>query len=176
MRYVAIGAPHTSNWDFVTFLAVVSRLGLPAKYLGKDTLFRWPFGGLMRRLGGIPVRRDRGEQTVAGVVEELAGVDRMALVIAPEGTRRAAPFWRSGFYRIAEAARLPIVLGFVDYSRKVAGVGPTLYPTGDVGADMAKIRAFYADKVGRVPEGQGPVRLREEVDADPDQAAERGRD
>lgn len=161
-KYVVIGAPHTSNSDFFVFLAAVAHFHLPARYIGKHTLFRWPFGGLMRRLGGIPVRRDTGQGLVEQVVAEFARVPEMALVIAPEGTRGRAEYWHSGFYRIASAAGVPIVCGFVDYSTKTFGLGPTIHPGDDVRADMERIRAFYAGKAGRRPGNETEPRLREE--------------
>ncbi len=162
-KYVVIGAPHTSNNDFLVFLAAVSHFHLPARYIGKHTLFRWPFGGLMRRLGGIPVRRDTGQGLVEQVVAEFARVDEMALVIAPEGTRGRAEYWHSGFYRIAAGAHVPIVCGFVDYATKTFGLGPTIHPSGDVRVDMDQIRAFFAGKQGRHAGDETPPRLREEA-------------
>jgi 1-acyl-sn-glycerol-3-phosphate acyltransferase len=162
-KYVAIGVPHTSNLDFVFFLAVTTFFHMPAKVIGKHTLVRWPFGGLMRRWGVIPVRRDAPGGVVGEAAAALRAADEAVLVIAPEGTRSAAPYWKSGFYRIALEAEVPILLAFVDYRRKRTGVGPLLHPTGDVRADMDVVRAFYDGITGRHPEGQGPIRLREET-------------
>lgn len=156
-RFVAVGAPHTSNLDFLLFLGVAYDFGFRASFVAKHSLFRWPFGGLMRRLGGIPVRRNTGQGLVEEVAAQIAASAEIALVIAPEGTRAYAPAWRTGFYRIAEIARVPIVACFVDYSQKRAGIGPALSASGDLDADMAVLRAFYADKVGRHPERMGPV-------------------
>lgn len=161
-QFIAIGVPHTSNWDFVVFLAVLSHFGVHARWIGKHTLFRRPFGGLMRRLGGIAVDRARAGRVVDQVAAEFAATDRLILVIAPEGTRGKAPHWKSGFYEIARAAGVPIAFAYLDYPNKRAGIGPLLVPTGDVGADMRRIRAFYADKVGKRPEQVGPMRLRGE--------------
>lgn len=108
------------------------------------------------------MRRDSGQGLVEQVVAAFHRSDAMALVIAPEGTRGKADHWRSGFYRIALAADVPVVCGFVDHSTKRLGLGPTIRPTGDMGADMDRIRAFFADKVGRHPDRTTPVRLREE--------------
>lgn len=163
-KFVAIGAPHTTNWDFLLFLAVVSHFRIRARAIGKHTLFRWPFGGLMRRLGLIPIRRDSGEGMVQQMVEEFAAADEMALVIAPEGTRRRTEYWRSGFYRIATAAEVPIVLAFIDFPSRTAGIGSIIYPSGDIAADMAKIRDFYAPFQGRHPENQGPIRLQSDLE------------
>ncbi|MCP4305046.1 MAG: glycerol acyltransferase [bacterium] len=162
-KFVAVGAPHTSNWDFVFFLAVVSRLGIPGRAVGKIALVRWPFGTLMRRLGIIPLDRDSGQGLVGQMVDEFAATDEIALVVAPEGTRRRANYWRSGFYHIAIAANVPIVLTFIDFKTKQTGIGPTIQPTGDVRRDMEKIREFYSGITGRHPENQGPILLREEL-------------
>ncbi len=161
-KFVAIGAPHTSNWDFMLFLSVVSHFRIRARAIGKHSLVRWPFGGLMRRLGIIPVDRDSGQGLVGQMVEEFAAADTMALTIAPEGTRRAAEYWHSGFYRIAVAAEVPIVLAYIDGENKVAGIGPTVNPTGDIEADMDIIRRFFEPIRGLRPENQGPIRLRPE--------------
>jgi 1-acyl-sn-glycerol-3-phosphate acyltransferase len=161
-KYVVAGAPHTSNSDFVAFLAAVRYFDIPARYIGKHTLFRWPLGGLMRRLGGIPVRRHTSQGLVEQVVAEFGRAEEMALVLAPEGTRSRGEYWHSGFYRIAVGARVPIVCGFVDYATKTIGLGPAIEPTGDVRADMDRIRAFYAGKRGRRPGQETPPRLREE--------------
>ncbi|MCP3996779.1 MAG: glycerol acyltransferase [bacterium] len=161
-KFVAIGAPHTSNWDFVLFLAVVSHFHLRAKAIGKHSLVRWPFGKLMRRLGIIPIERDSGQGLVEQMVDEFSATESMALVIAPEGTRKPTEYWRSGFYRIAVAAQVPIVLTYIDGENKVAGIGPTLHPTGDIDTDMEIVREFFTPICGLRPENQGPIRLRPE--------------
>jgi 1-acyl-sn-glycerol-3-phosphate acyltransferase len=161
-KFVAIGAPHTSSWDFIIFLAVVSRFRIPARAIGKSSLVQWPFGGLMRRLGIIPVERDSGQGLVEQMVIEFARAESMALVVAPEGTRGPAEYWRSGFYRIAVEANVPIVMTYIDFPNKRAGLGPTLHPSGDIAADMDKIRAFYTGIHGKHPENEAPIRLREE--------------
>ena len=161
-KFVAIGAPHTSNWDFILFLAVVSHFRLPARVIGKSSLVRWPFGNLMRRLGIIPVKRDSGQGMVEQMAEEFAAHEEMALVVAPEGTRGRSEYWRSGFYRIALAAEVPIVLTYLDYTNKRAGIGPLIEPSGDLVADMDRIRSFYGQIEGKHPLNQGPIRVREE--------------
>ena len=160
-RGVLLGAPHTSNWDFVLMLAIAWEGGLPFRWLGKHTLFRGPAGPVMRALGGIPVdRRDP-----AGLVDELvarfAAGDHFYLVVTPEGTR-SGDGWKSGFYRIARATGLPVTLGYVDRTTMTTGLGPTLELTGDVRADMDAVRAFYADKSGLVPARRTEPRLRAE--------------
>ena len=163
-KFVVVGAPHTSNWDFMLFLAVMSHFRIPARAIGKHSLVRWPFGKLMRRLGIIPIERDSGQGLVEQMVDEFNAADAMALVVAPEGTRKPAEYWRSGFYRIAVASQVPIVLAYIDGEKKLAGIGPSLYPTGDIDADFATIRAFFAPFRGLVPENQGPIRLRSDGD------------
>jgi len=143
-KFVAIGAPHTSNWDFVVFLGVIHRFRLPARYLGKHTLFRWPFGGLMRRLGGIPVRRDRPGSLAEDVAAEFRAARTMVLMMAPEGTRDATTSWKSGFYRIGLAAQVPIVPVAIDLAGRRVAIGPAIALTGNVGADMDRIRTIYA--------------------------------
>lgn len=162
-KFVAIGAPHTSNWDFIVFLGVVSHFKIPARVIGKSSLVRWPFGGLMRKLGIVPVDRDSGQGLVDQMVEAFDRAEEMALVIAPEGTRGAAEHWHSGFHRIAVAAAVPVVMAFIDAENRVTGVGPTLHPTEDVRADMDQIRDFYSGIKGRHPDRQGPIVLREEL-------------
>ena len=161
-KFVAIGAPHTSNWDFVILLAVASHFGFKPKTIGKEALVRGPFGGMMTRLGIIPVRRDSGQGMVEQMAQAFADSSDLALVLAPEGTRRAEPYWRSGFYQIALAAGVPIVPARVDAARKQAGLGAAFVPTGDVSADMDRLREFYAGAIGFVPGGESTVRLREE--------------
>jgi 1-acyl-sn-glycerol-3-phosphate acyltransferase len=161
-KFVAIGAPHTSNWDFVILLAVASHFGFRPKTIGKETLVRGPLGGLMKSLGLIPLRRDSGQGMVEQMARAFANASELALVLAPDGTRGAEPYWRSGFYQIALAAGVPIVPARVDAGRKQAGLGTAFLPTGDVSADMDRLRDFYAGAVGFKPGGESTVRLREE--------------
>lgn len=158
-KYVVVAAPHTSNWDFPILLAVSWVLDVQVGFIGKHTLFKGPLGLIMRRLGGVPVDRSKPGRIVGDAVAAFAAADRLAIAIAPEGTRAAAPFWKSGFYRIAHDAEVPVVLAFIDYATKTAGVGPTVELTGNADADMAFIAEFYADKHGRRPGRFGPVRL-----------------
>ena len=156
-----IGAPHTSNWDFVFMLAICWRHGFAPLYLGKHTLFKKPFGPIMRAFGGIPVDRAHPGRLVDDVVARLRTGKRV-LVVTPEGTRSLGKVWKSGFYRIASDAGLPVVLGYVDSATHTAGLGPTIMLTGDVVADMDLVREFYADKRGIHPELFTPPMLREE--------------
>ena len=162
-KVVIIAAPHTSNWDLIHLLAVMSILDVKISWMGKSTAFWWPLGPILRALGGVPVRRDHPEGVVEQIVRAFDEAETLSLIITPEGTRSYKPHWKSGFYRIAKAAGVPIQLGFVDFSRRQAGFGPTFMPSGDLRADMDKIRAFYAGKVARHPDQAGEVRLREET-------------
>lgn len=159
---VLIGAPHTSNWDFVFMLAITWRTGIRVHWLGKHTLFRGLAGPIMRGLGGIPVDRGNPSRVVADVVGRIRDGEMFSLVVTPEGTRGKGEYWKSGFYRIARETGMPLTLGFVDRTTMTAGLGPTIELTGDVAADMTPIRAFYADKSGFRPALRTTPRLREE--------------
>lgn len=159
---ILVGAPHTSNWDFVLMLAVTWQLGLHIRFLGKRSLFAGPLGRIMRGLGGIPVDRANPAGLVDEVIARVRDGERFYLVVTPEGTRGRADHWKSGFYRIARDTELPVTLGYVDRRTRTAGLGPTLQLTGDVSADMDLIRAFYADKTGLRPANRTEPRLREE--------------
>lgn len=161
---VLIGAPHTSNWDFVFMLAIAWRLEIDVHWLGKSSLFRGWRGPIMHRLGGIPVDRSDPARIVGEVVDQVHSGRVFGLVITPDGTRGGNPYWKSGFYRIARETGMPVTLGFVDRTTMTTGLGPTLDLTGDVRADMDQIRAFYADKAGARPERRTVPRLREEGD------------
>lgn len=159
---VLIGAPHTSNWDFILMLAISGQIGTKFHWLGKDTLFRGPMGPLMRRLGGIPVDRSANHGLVADLVERIAREDSFVLASTPKGTRQPREYWHSGFYRIAEASGLPLALCFVDAATRTTGLGPLVDVTGSPAADMERIRRFYADKVGIRPQLASVPRLRSE--------------
>ena len=161
-KAVLIAAPHTSNWDLPFMLACAYVLDLRPMWLGKQQLFRWPFGGLMRWLGGLPVNRGRSQDLVRQAVERFAAVPSLLLLVPPAGTRSMAPHWKSGFYQIARAAKVPIVMGYLDYERRRGGLGPALHPGDDVRRDMDAFRAFYSDKRGKYPECFGEVRLEDE--------------
>jgi 1-acyl-sn-glycerol-3-phosphate acyltransferase len=154
--------PHTSNWDTIVGLLARLALGLRIHFVGKDTLFRWPLRPLLAAWGGIPVNRREPKGFVDTIEREFARRDEFIVALAPEGTRGHTEFWKSGFYRIARTAKVPLALGFIDFPSREVGVGAYLDLTGDVAADMARIRAFYAGKRGRHPENQGTIRLRDE--------------
>lgn len=162
---VLIAAPHTSNWDLPYMVAVAWVYGVKLNWLGKHTLFEGLRGPFMRWLGGIAVDRRASNGVVGTLTKRFAESERMYLAIAPEGTRSTARQWHSGFYHIARAAQVPIVCGFLDFGRKVAGVGPAFVPTGDVKADMDRIRQFYAGIRGLRDGSDTEISLREEAAA-----------
>lgn len=153
--------PHTSNWDFVIGVLYKFGVGLPARWVGKDTLFRWPLRRLFRRLGGIPVSRHAPGGIVRELLAEFDRQDWMWLALAPEGTRSRTDHWKSGFYRIAVAGGLPVGLGFIDYATRTIGIDTYLTLSGDPQQDLARIRAFYDGKRGRRPGHTGAIGLRE---------------
>jgi len=161
-RFVLLAAPHTSNWDLPVMLSITMSLGLKVHWMGKHTLFKPPFGGLMRWLGGLPIERHKHKGVVEAVAERYRQADELVIAIPPEATRSRAAFWRSGFYHIAREAQVPIALGFLDYEKQVGGIGPLIWPTGDIHADMDKIRTFYAPMQGKFAENFAVPRLREE--------------
>jgi 1-acyl-sn-glycerol-3-phosphate acyltransferase len=159
-KFVLVGAPHTSNWDFIMMLLIMNALGLQLNWVGKDSLFNGSFGRLMHHLGGIPVDRSAHNGFVDQMVAEFNRREAMALVIAPEGTRGKSEYWKTGFYYIAQGANVPIALGYVDYASKAGGIGGSLQPNGDIHADMAPIAQFYSGITGKHPQLQGEIRIR----------------
>lgn len=161
-KAVVIAAPHSSNWDLPFMLAVAWTFRMRINWLGKHTLFEGPSGALMRKVGGIPVDRRARHGLVEQVATRIREADSMYLAVAPSGTRTGNTQWKSGFYHIAREAGVPIILGFLDYGRRIGGLGPAITPSGQVRADMDQIRAFYADirgHDGRVATG---MELKEE--------------
>ena len=142
-KLVAIVAPHTSNWDFPLGLLVKWALALRASFLGKHTIFRPPLGWFMRQWGGIPVDRRASHNVVSQMVDEFRRRDKLLLVIAPEGTRKHVGAWKTGFYHIAEGARVPIVCVAFDWGRRVIRFGPTLRPHGDVDREVTELRQSF---------------------------------
>lgn len=151
-KFVAIGAHHTSNWDFVIFIALKFVLRLNARWFGKHSIFRWPFAGLMRAWGGIPIRRDRQLNTVEQAVQAFRDNREFILVLSPEGTRKKVERWKMGFYHIALGAGVPIVLGALDYGNRRVVIGPTFYPTGNEQADLRAMLDFFRPFVPKKPE------------------------
>jgi len=158
-KSVIIFYPHTSNWDFVVGILARARLRLRCHFLGKDTLFRGPLGRWLRHVGGIPTNRRNPTGMIGDLVDEFSRREEFHLVIAPEGTRSKTDHWKSGFYRLALAAGVPLGLAFIDYGRREIGIGDWLVLTGDEETDLGRMRAFYADKTGRHPEKHGVIRF-----------------
>lgn len=149
-KSVFIAAPHTSNWDLPYTLMVAFALRLNIYWMGKASIFNFPFGPLMRWLGGIAVDRGKANNLVAASAQALqAAQGPLQLIVPPEGTRSKTRYWKTGFYHIAVAAQVPIVMAYMDYERKLSGLGPMCLPTGDLEADMLRIKAFYAPFKGK---------------------------
>ena len=149
-KSVLIAAPHTSNWDLPYTLMVCFALRLNVYWMGKSSLFKPPFRGLMMWLGGIPVDRSQSNNLVqdsSTAIKQASGP--LQLIVPPEGTRSGTRYWKTGFYYIAEAAGVPILLAYLDYEKKTGGLGPVFQTTGDVEADMLTIKAFYAGFKGK---------------------------
>ena len=154
-RFVAIVAPHTSNWDFVVGVLVMFALDLRVNWLGKDTLFATRLGPVLRWLGGRPVIRESHEGAVADIAAGLRREERFILALAPEGTRRRVTHWRTGFYRIAEATGAPILPVWIDWSRHEVGLGPPMQPTGMLVRDVAALQRCFRADMGRIPSAYG---------------------
>lgn len=164
---ILVGAPHTSNWDFIATLLIAWSSRVQPQVLVKAEFFKGPIGSLLRATGGIPVDRANPGAAVRALLAEAEVHDSFLLCLAAEGTRSKGEYWKSGFYRIAQQTGLPISLGFIDGPSRTMGMGPTFSPSGDVTADMDRVREFYADKQGVRPEGRTEPRLREEDAGDP---------
>lgn len=160
--FILVGAHHTSNWDFIYSLTAAFIFRVKISWMGKHTLFKRPYGFVMRALGGIPVDRTSPHGVVSQMANQLRNADSLVVMIAPDGTRKKMQHWKSGFYWIAREAQVPVVCAFLDYERKQAGIGLSILPGDDVEADMDEIRAFYKDVAAKFPEKMTPVRLRKE--------------
>ncbi len=162
-KFVLIGAPHTSNWDFPFMLATAYAMDVRISWLGKHTLFISPWGWFMRKLGGIPVDRRKPQSLVMQMAEEFETSDELVLTLSPEGTRSKVDHWKSGFYHIATKSGVPIGLGYLDYEQKLCGLGMFVIPGGNADEDMDKIRAFYRNIRGKNPHLESEPRLQEEM-------------
>ena len=163
-KYVALAVPHTSNWDGLLLVLLTRSIGLQMEWMLKDSWVKGPLRPVMRGLGAVPINRSRASNVVEQMIEQFRTRDHFVLGIPPEGTRRRADHWKSGFYHIARGANVPVVPGYLDFGRKRAGLGPAIQLSGDVHADMDRIRAFYEEMkpTGYDPSKCGPMRLREE--------------
>jgi len=161
-KCIVVGHPHTSTWDFPLFVLTLWVLKIDMRWIGKQSLFEGPFGWLFRALGGLPVDRTGGKNTVQSVTELFAAHDELRLGIAPSGTRDSGDHWRSGFYHMAKASNVPLVLGSIDFKRRAGRFIGVLDVGGDLAADMDRIRAMYEGVEGRNPERQIEIRLMDE--------------
>ena len=150
-KFVLVGAPHTSNWDFVLFLGVIFTLRANVRFMGKAEIFRSPIGAFFRYCGGVPVDRKKSTGLVDQMVQICNTSERFILTIAPEGTRHHVTEWKRGFYHIAKGARIPIVIAVVDGRHKTVRIGQVFHPTEDMEADMKTIQGFFAGIVGINP-------------------------
>ena len=150
-KAVIIAAPHTSNWDFIYYFGLLNQLKITSYWIGKNTLFKWPWGDMMRRMGGIPVDRSKSQNMVDAMVAEFNNRDDFLLTIPPEGTRGSVKQWRTGFYYIALKAKVPLIIGMMDYAKKTGGLGPSFMPSGDYKADMQRLSDFYHSVTPKYP-------------------------
>ena len=148
-KAVLIAAPHSSWWDGIHGLLFKVALGVDISFMAKRELFVWPLGPLLRKLGGVPIERHAAHGVVAQMTRRFGERERFWLGVEPEGTRRRVAEWKSGFWRIAREAGVPIIPAYFDYPRKVIGLGPLFEPTGDMNADIAALRTFYASFRGK---------------------------
>lgn len=158
---VIIVYPHTSNWDFVYGYLAKAATGLPVRWIGKASLFRWPLAGLLRRMGGIPVRRGERSGLTGDLRREIELRSWLWIAVAPEGTRARTDHLKSGFYRLALTAGVPLGLAFIDYRRRQVGLTRYLALSGEPEADLARVREAYRGVVGRRPERAGEIRFRD---------------
>jgi 1-acyl-sn-glycerol-3-phosphate acyltransferase len=159
-KYVVIAAPHTSNWDFPLGILAARAIKLEVNWIGKHTIFRWPFGWFFRALGGTPVDRSQKRDLILQMKDLFDQSRSLVFALAPEGTRSKTDHWKTGFYHIARAAGVPIALAYLDFGKKQVGIGKSFYPTDDIEADFETIRAFYKDKRGKNPENESLIRAR----------------
>jgi 1-acyl-sn-glycerol-3-phosphate acyltransferase len=170
-KFVLIAAPHTSGWDLPFMLSTSFSMRVPISWMGKKELFKPPLGWLLNGLGGIPIDRGARKNVVDWAVQEFAKRDRLVLAVPAEGTRAKVEYWKSGFYHIALGAGVPIGLGYLDFARKLCGIRGFVTPTGNVRADMDRVRELYRGITPKYPEHYGEPRLREEDEPGPGQVS-----
>lgn len=159
-KFILIGAPHTSNWDFPLGLLAFWTIDLNIYWVGKSQLFRGPLRYMFTALGGIPVDRSSSNGFIDQIAKKIKHSEEMVLTIAPEGTRSKARYWKSGFYYIALAAEVPVYLGYIDYRTRTLGFEKRLHPSGDLQADMKVIADYYQHFTGKFPEKQETPRIK----------------
>ncbi len=161
-KFILIGEPHTSNWDFILMFGAAWSMRIKVSWIGKDTIFKKPFGTIMKQLGGIPLDRSSSHNVVVQTAEMFKKNEKLIVVIGPSGTRSKRNYWKSGFYWIAHTAQVPILCGYLDFENKTVHVGLSFVPTGNVKKDMDRIREFYKGIRGKRPELETPIRLENE--------------
>ena len=159
-KFVLIGAPHTTNWDLPLTLLCFWSIQKKITWIAKKQLFIGPLNFLFRTLGGIPVDRSASTGFIQQVANQIQQHDEIILCLAPEGTRKKTPHWKSGFYYIASTANVPIYFGYIDYEHRVLGFKSGIMPSGDIEQDFSTIKFFYQDIKGKYPENQGPIKLK----------------
>lgn len=165
-KYVLVGAPHTSNWDFPLAIAASYVYRFEIRWLGKDTLFPWPFGWLIRWFGGIPVDRSHPHGMVGQLKTRFDTADNLIFAIAAKGTRKKTQYWKSGFYWLAYSARVPVIFCYLNYNERTICLGTPISLSGDVRKDMKIVRSFYTNMCGRHPELEDTIQLKEELEDD----------
>jgi 1-acyl-sn-glycerol-3-phosphate acyltransferase len=159
-KYLIIGAFHTSNWDLPLTLLMLSAMKLKFNWVGKHTLFYWPFGYFFKAIGGIPVNRGINSGFIQKVSDLYNNTDKLVIAMSPEGTRSKTEYWKTGFYYIALKAKIPVALAYVDYPDKQIGIGKYFTPTGDINEDLEIIKDFYKSKRGKFTEKQSDIKIR----------------
>jgi len=159
-KFVAIAAPHTSNWDFPLGILAAKAIKLKVHWMGKHSMFRWPFGWFFRAIGGTPIQRDGGQYYMQQMTDLFNRSDSLVLALAPEGTRSKTDHWKTGFHSIARAANVPVLMAYLDYENKQVGIGGLFYPGDDIDADFCLIREYYRDRRGKNPENESLIQVR----------------
>jgi 1-acyl-sn-glycerol-3-phosphate acyltransferase len=158
-KYIVVAAPHTSNWDFPLGILASQALNMHASWIGKHTIFRWPFGWFFRALGGTPVNRSQKADLIKQIADLFTQTDELAMALAPEGTRSKTDHWKTGFWHIAKAANVPIALAYLDFGKKQVGFGGSFYPGDSIEEDFERIREFYKDRRGKNPANESLIQL-----------------
>ncbi|MFN4235341.1 MAG: 1-acyl-sn-glycerol-3-phosphate acyltransferase [Bacteroidia bacterium] len=150
-KCVLVAAPHTSNWDFVWGMGALAEFNYDVKYLAKKELFRFPIKGMLLKLGGMPVDRSKHNRLTDAIVDLFNQYEKLIVLFPPEGTRSAVSKWKTGFYHVAVQAKVPILLGYLDYKNKIAAIDKVLYPSGDMQLDFQEISNFYKNVHPKIP-------------------------
>ena len=158
-KFVAIAAPHTSNWDFPLGVLAAKAINLKVNWLGKHSMFRWPYAWFFRLIGGTPIDRRGGKNHKQQLTDLFNRSDHLVLALAPEGTRSKTDHWKTGFHSIALAANVPVLMAYLDYGNKQVGIGGMFYASDDIETDFCLIREFYKDRRGKNPENESLIQV-----------------